>query len=170
MDFTSLVQKRYSVRAYKPEAVEEEKIDQILEAARFAPTAANKQPFKIIVTYPEKREDELRRVYSADWFVQAPVVICICVIRGQSWVRKEGKDYGDVDAAIVMDHIIMQATELGLGTCWIAAFDPQAAREVFQLPENIEPVIMTTLGYPADSPRSKRRKDLNELVRYDVWK
>lgn len=170
MDFAALVQKRYSVRAYKQDAVEEDKIEQIMEAARFAPTAANRQPFKVIVTYSEKRENELRSIYSADWFIQAPVVICVCVMRGQSWVRKEGKDYGDVDAAIVMDHIIMQATELGLGTCWIAAFDPQAAREVFELPDNVEPVLMTPLGYPADSPRSKKRKNLNELVSYDVWK
>ena len=170
MDFAALVQKRYSVRAYKQDAVGEDKIEQIMEAARLAPTAANRQPFKVIVTYSEKRENELGRIYSADWFIQAPVIICVCVIRGQSWVRKEGKDYGDVDAAIVMDHIIMQATELGLGTCWIAAFDPQAAREVFELPDNVEPVLMTPLGYPADSPRSKKRKNLNELVSYDVWK
>lgn len=81
----------------------------------------------------------------------------------------DNKNYGDVDVTIAMDHLILAATELGLGTCWIGAFDPVAARDVLGLPEEVEPVAFTPLGYPADQPGTKRRKPLSELVRYEKW-
>jgi nitroreductase len=81
-------------------------------------------------------------------------------------VRSDGKNYNDVDVAIVMDHLILAAADLGLGTCWIAAFDPDAAREVLSLPEGVEPIAFTPLGYPADTARPKKRKPLEKLVRY----
>jgi nitroreductase len=84
-------------------------------------------------------------------------------------VRRDGKNYSDVDVAIAMDHLILAATELGLGTCWIAAFDPAAAREVLGLPEGVEPIAFTPLGYPAEQPGPKARKPLDELVRYQGW-
>jgi len=165
MEFAELIRKRYSVRAYKPVPVEEEKLQQVLEAARLAPTAANRQPFELIVIPTAGREAELRRIYPRGWFVQAPLVICACGIPAQGWTRMDGKPYVDVDVAIAMDHLILAATDLGLGTCWIAAFDPAAAREVLQLPDGIEPVVFTPLGYPADSLRPKVRKPQSELVR-----
>jgi nitroreductase len=84
-------------------------------------------------------------------------------------VRSDGKNYNDVDLAIAMDHLVLAAANLGLGTCWIAAFDPAAAREVMGLPEGVEPVAFTPLGYPADYPGPKERKPLEELVRYEKW-
>lgn len=169
MDFAKLMNTRYSVRAYRPDAVEDEKLQQVLEAARLAPTAANRQPFQLIVIRTAGRQEELKRIYSRDWFVQPPLVIAICGIPAQAWTRSDGKSYVDVDAAIVMDHLILAATELGLGTCWIGAFDPQAAQEVLGLPEGVEPIAFTPLGYPADEPRPKKRKALTELVRYERW-
>jgi nitroreductase len=165
MDFSQLIRQRYSVRAYAPDPIEEEKLQQVLEAARLAPTAANRQPFQLIVIPTAGREAELQRIYKRDWFVQAPLVLCACAIPAQAWVRMDGKPYADVDVTIAMDHLILAATELGLGTCWIAAFDPAAAREVLSLPEGLEPIVFTPLGYPADEPRSKRRKALSDLVR-----
>jgi nitroreductase len=79
----------------------------------------------------------------------------------------DGKNYNDVDVAIAMDHLILAAADLGLGTCWVAAFDPAAARAVLNLPPGVEPVAFTPLGYPADEPRPKTRKALAELVRYE---
>jgi nitroreductase len=166
MDFFELIQKRYSVRAYKPDPIEDEKLHQILGAARLAPTAANRQPFQIIVLKTAGREAELRRIYPRDWFVQAPFVLCACGIPAKNWVRRDGKNYNDVDVAIVMDHLILAAANAGLGTCWIGAFDPAAARQVLALPDGVEPIAFTPLGYPADSPRPKQRKPLTELVRY----
>jgi len=169
MAFAELVKKRYSVRAYKPDPVQDEKLQQVLQAARLAPTAANRQPFQIIVIHTKGREAELKRIYSRDWFVQAPLVICACGIPAQNWVRSDGKNYNDVDVTIALDHLILAAADLGLGTCWIAAFDPAAAREVLGLPDGVEPIAFTPLGYPADQPRPKERKPLSELVRYERW-
>ena len=170
MHFSELIQGRYSVRAYKPDPVEDDKLAQVLEAARLAPTAANRQPFQVIVIHTAGREAELGRIYGKEWFTQAPLVLCVCAVLDQGWVRRDdGKRHTDVDAAIVMDHIVLAAADLGLGTCWIAAFNPAAAREVLGLPEGVEPVVFTPLGYPADQPKAKKRKPLSELVRYERW-
>ena len=169
MEFSELVQKRYSVRAYRPVPVEEDRLHQVLEAARLAPSASNRQPFKIIVIRTAGRETELRRIYDKNWFVQAPLIIAACGIPAQNWIRRDGKNYNDVDVTIAMDHLILAAASLGLGTCWIAAFDPAAAREVLRLPAGVEPIAFTPLGYPADTPRPKERKALSELVRYEHW-
>ena len=169
MEFVELAKKRYSVRAYQSIPVEDDKLNQLLEAARLAPTASNRQPFQFIVIHTTDREEELRLIYDRAWFVQAPFVICVCGIPNQAWVRRDGKNYCEVDVAIAMDHLILAATDLGLGTCWIAAFDPQAAREVLKLPDNVEPIAFTPLGYPDDQPKDKRRKAVDELVRHEQW-
>jgi nitroreductase len=169
MEFLDLIKTRYSVRAYKPDPVEEDKLQFVLEAARLAPTAANFQPFQLIVIRTAGREAELQRIYRRKWFTRAPLIICACAIPAQGWVRVDDKPYTDVDVAIVMDHLILAGTALGLGTCWIGAFDPAAAREVLGLPDGVEPIAFTPLGYPADRPRSKERKPLSELVRYERW-
>ncbi|MGZ7116235.1 MAG: nitroreductase family protein [Methanobacterium sp.] len=169
MDFLDLVKSRYSVRAYKNQPVEEEKLEKILEAARFAPTAVNYQPFKIIVINTEGREDDLKRVYQAEWFSEAPVLICVCCEPQNAWVRRDGKNYADVDATIVMDHIILTATSLGLGTCWIGAFDAEAVKIILKLPDGVEPLVFTPIGYPADEKGEKKRKELSELVKYEHW-
>jgi nitroreductase len=167
MDLTELIQGRHSVRGYKPDPVSEETLQQVLEAARMAPTAANRQRFQLIVIHTKGREQELRRIYDKDWFVQPPLVICAC--RYPMDPARGRKDYTDVDIGIVVDHLILTAAELGLGTCWIGAFDPAATREILGLPDDVEPVVFTPLGYPADPGRPKQRKPLSELVRYEHW-
>ena len=171
MDFMQLAQARYSVRAYQPTPVEDDKLQQVLEAARLAPTAANRQPFQIMVIHTAGREQELQRIYPKEWFTQAPLVIGIVALPAEAWSRKKYDDmnYAWVDATIAMDHLILAAHDLGLGTCWIADFNPDAAREVLGLPDGVEPVIFTPLGYPADQPREKKRKSLADLVRYERW-
>lgn len=169
MDFMELIRKRYSVRAYKPDPVEDEKLSQVLDAARLAPTAANRQPFQLILIHTEGRREELLRIYRRKWFSQAPLLICACGVPRQGWVRADNRRYLDVDVAIVMDHLILAAADLGLGTCWVAAFNAKAAREILSLPDEIEPLIFTPLGYPADRPEPKERKPISQLVRYDRW-
>jgi nitroreductase len=169
MDFIELARRRYSVRSYKSDPVEQEKLDRVLEAARLAPTAVNIQPFQLIVIHTTNREAELLRIYNKKWFAQAPIVICACGLPDKSWTRKDGKNYNDVDVAIVMDHLILAATAEGLGTCWIGAFDPSAANEVLGLPEGVKPIAFTPLGYASDRPPVKKRKPLGELVRYERW-
>jgi nitroreductase len=169
MEFSELIQARYSVRGYRPIPVEKDKLQQILQAACLAPTASNRQPFQIIVIHTAGREAELLRIYNKSWFAQAPLLICACGLPAQNWVRRDGKNYNDVDVAIVMDHLILAAANLGLGTCWVASFDLAAAREVLHLPNEVEPIAFTPLGYPADQPKPKERKALSELVRYEHW-
>ena len=169
MDFQELVSHRYSVRAYKPDAVEDDKLRQVLEAARLAPTAANRQPFRLIVTHTAGKEAELRRIYDKDWFVQPPLVICACGVSGGNYVREGRRSYLDVDVAIAMDHLIMAAADIGLGTCWIGAFDATAARDILGIPDDVEPIVFTPLGYPADQPREKTRRPLEDLVTYERW-
>ena len=169
MEFFDLIKKRYSVRAYQSKPVEQEKLQKVLEAANLAPTAANRQPFKIIVIHTKGKEAELKRIYHRDWFSQAPYVIGICAVKSEAWARMDEKNYADVDTTIVMDHLILAAADLGLGTCWIAAFDPGAAREILGLPDDVELVAFTPLGYPADEWRVKKRKSLGEIVRYEKW-
>jgi nitroreductase len=111
----------------------------------------------------------LQQIYGREGFIQAPLVIIACALPNQAWVREDGKNLADVDVAIVMDHVILAATELGLGTCWIATINVQAAREMLGLPEDVEPVVMTPLGYPADQLRVKDRKPVEALVRFDHW-
>ena len=143
MEFLDLIKARYSVRKYKSEPIEEEKINIILEAARLAPTAHNQQPFKLIVVKTEGNEENLKRIYPANFFVEAPIIICACAILEEGWKRDDGKNYTEVDTSIVMDHLILAATNLGLGTCWIGKFDLKAAREVLNIPENVLPLVFT---------------------------
>jgi len=169
MDFSELAMKRYSVRSYKPDAVEDYQLHKVLEAARLAPTAANRQPFQLIVIHTRGRETELRRIYDRPWFLQAPILICACGMPANAWVRRDGKNYCDVDVAIVVDHLTLAAADLGLGTCWIGAFDPVEARAILNLPEEVVPLAFTPLGYPDDQPVPKERKSMAELVRYERW-
>ena len=166
MEFSDLIRQRYSVRAYRSDPIPDDVLRRVLEAAVLAPTAANRQSFCLWVARTAGREEDLKRIYGRDWFVKAPVVVCGCAIPSGNWVRRDGKNYSDVDIAIVFDHLILAATNEGLGTCWIGAFDPVAAREVLKLPEGVEPVLFTPLGYPADQPTAKKRRPLSELVAF----
>ncbi len=170
MDFQDLIRKRYSARSYKSKAVPEDVLKAVLEAGRLAPTAANRQAFRIIVIKTEHVKDKLLEIYRSPWFAQAPIVLGVVSLRGENWIRRDGKNYADVDAAIVMDHMILAAADLGLGTCWIGAFDPDNARSLLALPENSEPIAFTPLGYPADEASAKKRKTVEDLVIYDPWK
>ena len=158
MNFHELINQRYSVRAYETKPVEEDKLLRVLEAAQMAPTGGNRQAFQLLVVHTAGREEEMRRLYNKDWFVDAPIVIVACA----------ATDY-KLNVGIVMDHLILAATEEGLGTCWIGAFDRNAAREILGLPIDVEPILCTTLGYGKDTPREKKRKSLEALVRYEHW-
>ncbi|KKN21694.1 hypothetical protein LCGC14_0922740 [marine sediment metagenome] len=93
------------------------------------------------------------------------MIICACALPDKAWKRNDGKTYIDVDVAIAMDHLILAATAEGLGTCWIAAFKPSVVKEVLNISDNVEPLILTPLGYPEVIPASTYRKPLNEIIR-----
>jgi nitroreductase len=171
MDFRDLVAARYSVRAYRPDPVPEPLLLEVLEAARLAPSACNRQPFRVVVVRTAGREAELLRVYAKPWFVEAPLVLAVCAVPGEAWVRSrhDGWSAAETDATIATDHMLLAAADRGLGTCWISSFDPVAAREVLGLPAGVVPVSFTPLGWPRDAAGPKERRPLDELVRHERW-
>ena len=164
MDLWEAVRGRRSIRAYRPEAVPQDKIAKVLEAARLAPSACNKQPWHFFaVTDPLKRAD-LKAAYGKEWFWKAPAVIVACARPQEAWVRFDKTSYAWVDVAIAFDHLTLAAHAEGLGTCWIGAFKPEEVRRVLSLPNDLEPVAMTPLGWPAAAGRPAQRKSLGEIT------
>jgi nitroreductase len=165
MNFYDLVNARYSVRSYSDKPVPEEALGRVLEAARLAPSAANKQPWHFFVV----REEALRKKLFPDqrqsWIAAAPAIIIACGLPGKAWVRgSDGKNHADIDIAIAMDHIIMAATEEGLGTCWICAFDVKTVKAGLGLSSEMEPIALTPLGYATSEQGPRNRKALEEIV------
>jgi len=144
--FLQLAKSRYSVRSYSPKPVEENKIQKILEAAAIAPTAANRQPVRIIIPEDISRLSAIKSVFGA------PTAFIICYDDRISWKNHHDSDRecGEIDAAIVTTHMMLEAEELGLGTCWIGSFDPQLVKEEFGLDCHLHPVAILPTGYPAE--------------------
>ncbi len=170
MNFLNIAKRRFSVRSYTEQAVEKEKLDKILEAAHVAPTAANLQPVRLIVV---QSEEGLAKIGKAANIYGAPLAIIVCAEHGKAWVRPfDKKQTGDIDSSILTDHMMLLATELGLGSVWICYFKPDVISREFKLPENLEPVNILAVGYSneeaADPERhSRMRIPINQLVSYE---
>lgn len=171
MDIEELIEKRYSVRNYKTSPVEEEKIMRILQSGRMAPSAKNRQPRIFVAVTDIQQRKRLNGAFNKPGFHDAPVVIAACGDRNESWRREsDGRDHLGIDVAIAADHMILTAAELGLGSCWVCNFNIPLVREVLELPENIEPVVLIPLGYTSDeNPPLKVRKSLDEIVHWDKY-
>lgn len=171
MSFLELAKKRYSVRSYLDRPVEKEKLLQVLEAARIAPSAVNKQPWNFIVVTNENTKNKIAETYPREWFKTAPAVIVVCGNHSKSWKRKDGKDHCNIDVAIAIDHMTLAATDLGLGTCWVCAFDAKQCHKILGLPENLEVIALIPIGYPADTaPENKNRMDISEIVSWEKYR
>ncbi len=171
MSVVGFLKKRRSIRKYQSKLVEAEKITEVLEAARLGPSAANRQPCHfIVITQPEARES-LKTAYKAEWFIHAPVIVVGCVNPLEAWRRGVfGEEYWKVDLAIALQNLVLSATELGLGTCWIANFDETAVKQALSIPNEIRVVAMTPLGYPDEEKTSVTdRKPLEKFVHYEKW-
>lgn len=167
MDVFTAIQKRRSIRKYLPKEVEREKLLRILEAARLAPSAVNRQPCRFaVVTSKEMREKLVKECAPHQPFMfSAPVIIAGYVLDA-SRVMRCGIPAHIVDVSIAMTHIHLQAVEEGLGTCWIGSFDQEKAKEVLQLPKEAVIVELMTLGYPAEDPGPRSRLPLEEIVKF----
>lgn len=171
MEFLELAKKRYSVRKYDTtKKVEEEKLLKILEAGRLAPTAVNFQPQRLIVVQKEEGMEKLKKCAAHTY--EAPLIIIVCGDHDKSWRRRQdNKDVLDIDVSIVTDHMMLQATELGLGSVWICSFDADMIKKEFNLPESVEAINILAIGYAADENNNvnKKRKSLDELVIYETY-
>ncbi|MEO0080523.1 MAG: nitroreductase family protein [candidate division WOR-3 bacterium] len=171
MDFYDVVRKRVSVRAYRPDPVPEDVLNRILEAGRLAPSAKNYQPWKfIVVRDPKVREALVPACRGQAFIAQAPVVICACALEEEAWKGMGGYwSAAPVDVTIALEHMILAAAAEGLGTCWIGAFVEEEVRKVLGIPAGVKPIALTPLGYPAQEPKPRPRKPLEEIVAYDRW-
>ena len=169
MNVYEAIEKRRSVRAYEDRPVEQEKLDRILEAARLAPSASNRQEWRFVIARDAATRQRLMKAAGGQAFVgQAPVVIACCA-ETDGHVMRCGQPCYPIDVAIAIDHISLAAVEEGLGTCWIGAFSEPQAKEVLGIPEHIRVVELLTLGYPATQPGARSRKAIEEIVCYDKW-
>lgn len=170
MNFTELAKSRFSCRKFKNTKVEQEKIDKILETARIAPTAVNRQPHKIIVLTDEDKLLKLKEC--TKYTFDAPLCFIICADKSKAYVRGyDSKNSYEIDASIVTTHMMLEAQDSGLGTTWVMAFNPQKVRECFNIPDNLEIVALLPTGYPDDdvqiNPLHYKSVSIEEMVSYN---
>lgn len=147
-DFLDLAADRYSVRKFTDEPLKQEDLDKILKAGYIAPTGCNNQPQRILVINTPQALEKLRDCTRCHF--NAPAALLVCYNKDECWVRKyDGKNCGVADACIVTTHMMLEAASIGVGTTWVMHFNPSAMREAFNIPENIKPVALLVMGYPA---------------------
>lgn len=169
MKFDTIIQSRYSVRKFKDYPIEKDILKKILETGRLAPTAKNLQPQHIYVL---ESTDALEKLNTVCKSYNAPTVLMICCDSNQVWHSpiEEGYTTSEMDCSIVCTYMMLQATELGIGSCWVRYFDSELLRKTFQLPENMKPVCLLLMGYPSEESKPslfhESRKSLEETVSY----
>ena len=168
MRVLELIRKRYSCRAYQDRPVEQEKLAQIFEAARLAPSAKNLQDWRFIaVTDKETKRKVAASTNRPEVFGRAGVIIAAC--SNSDYVMKCGQPVGPIDVAIALEHISLQAAELGLATCWIGSFSVEAVRQVLGIPQDVAIIELMALGYPANGRRETKREPIENIVCYERW-
>lgn len=172
MDFLKLASDRYSVRKFTGKHLEQDVIDKILQAGHVAPTGCNYQPYRILVLNTDSSVEKLKKCTHSHF--DAPTAMLVCYNKEECWTRGyDGKTCGVSDACIVTTHLMLQATELGVGTTWVMSFDPAAMREEYSIPSNIEPVALLVMGYPAADAKPAHLhnefRPMSDVVVYDEF-
>ncbi len=170
MEFEKLITERYSVRKFRPEHLSEESILKILDAAHKAPTGCNYQPQRILVLNTDEGVEKLKKCTKCHF--NAPAAMLVCYNEEESWKRVyDGALSAPVDAAIVATHMMLAAHNVGVGSCWVMHFDPTAIKEEFGIPDNIKPLALLVMGYPAEESVPggfhNEFRPLEEVVFYD---
>lgn len=170
--FIQMAEERYSVRSFTEQPIEQESMDKILKAGHLAPTACNRQPQRILVINSEEALTKLRKCTKCHFGATAAILVCYDM--KECWKRGyDGKGSGDIDASIVTTHMMLEASALGIGTTWVMHFIPEAIRDEFALPDNLEPVALLVMGYPAQDskpfPGHYEFRPMEELVSYNSF-
>ena len=168
MDILTGIKGRRSIRKYSGRPVEEGKLLKILEAGRFSPSAMNAQNRKLIVVKDENKREKLTKAIGQPFVGEAPIIL-VCCGTEQRGVMRCGQSTHTVDVSIATSYMILEAYEQGLGTCWLGNFDTKMVKEVLDIPEEVGVVAITPIGYPAEAPYEKPRKELKEIVSYDKY-
>ena len=166
-----LIETRRSIRSYKDQEIEEDKLNYVLQAFRKAPSAKNLQPWKLVVIKNKKILSDIAIACNNQTFMEeAPVIIAACAKEEEAYGTMGGyMNSYPIDIAIALEHLILAATEKGLGTCWIGAFKEQLVKDILGVPDNVKVVALTPLGYPAREASVRGRKPLTEIISYDKY-
>jgi len=168
MDVAQAIRSRYSCRSYHDKPLEENKLRTVLEAARHAPSAKNLQDWRFVVVTAKQTKKELAAAANNQTFLEnAGAVIVACTVSDH--VMRCGQAVGPIDVAIAMEHMCLQATELGLATCWIGSFYADKVKAVVGIPEGVTVVELLALGYPADTLKEHRREAMERIVSFEKW-
>ncbi len=168
MTLLEVIRKRYSCRSYQERPIEQEKLDTLFEAARLAPSAKNTQDWRFVVVIDKATKHQVAETTNRpEVFEKAGVIIAAC--SNSDDVMRCGQAIGPIDIAIALEHIALQATELGLATCWIGSFYPEKVRTILGIPDDIAIIELMTVGYPADSPKQPSREPIEKIVCYEKW-
>ena len=168
MDVFEAIEGRYSCRAYSDRAIEEVKLERVLDAARLAPSARNFQDWRFVVVKDGGVRGQLVEAANGQGFVgEAAAVIVAC--SNSDYVMRCGQAVGPIDVAIALEHIALQATAEGLATCWVGSFFPHKVRQILGIPDDIEIIELMPIGYPADEKPARKRGTLEDIVCYDKW-
>lgn len=165
--FLPLADRRYSCRRYSAEVVSQADLDYILECARIAPSACNRQPWRLALVTSERGRDAVAASYDRDWIRTAPMHIVVLGDPAEGWTRScDGHSHIDVDCSIIAEHICLAASDRGLGTCWVCNFDPEKLKEGLDVPAGLVPVVILPIGHPAEGAceRHKVRKSIDEII------
>ena len=169
MKVLDVIQKRRSVRKYKEDPIPEKALMRVLEAARLAPSGKNFQPWKFIIVKDKALKEKLAQASAGQFFMaEAPIIIVGCGFPDNCYagMGRYMKSWS-VDVTIALEHLILQAQEEGLGTCWIGSFEEEEVKAILNIPENVKVLALTPLGYPDEIPRFRGRKSLDEIISYD---
>jgi nitroreductase len=162
------IRKRYSCRAYQDKNIEKEKLNQILDAARLAPSAKNQQDWRFVVLTDKEKKHKLVEAANNQTFMEnAGAIIVACSVSSE--VMRCGQAVGPIDVAIALEHICLQAAQLGLATCWIGSFYPDKVRPIVGIPQDVAIIELMALGYPADKQKEPKREPMEKIVCYEKW-
>ena len=168
MTILEAIRRRYSCRTYQDKPIEQEKLDSIFEAARLAPSAKNMQDWRFVVVTDKEAKRKLAEAANNQKFLEnAAAIIAAC--SSSDDVMRCGQAIGPIDVAIALEHICLQATELGLATCWIGSFYPEKVRPILGIPDDIAIIELMAVGYPADSPKGPKREPIEKILCYEKW-
>jgi nitroreductase len=180
MEFIDVIKSRKSVRSFISKEIEQEKFEYIFNCARLAPSWMNKQCWHfILVKNSEKKKDIAKATIINRWLKKVPVIIVACADPLSSNI-KNNIEYSNIDVSIAFEHMILAATDVGLGTCWIGGFDYKKVKKILEIPPRIKIIAMSPLGYPMNNEsliengkkiivRNTKRKSLKEIIHYDIW-